>query len=134
LANDYFCIQKFIIMAENIPTPKVVLKKKQIPVLVDFCLDEAIEFSVRQQVFPETDWEIELKLKDFKVAILVGMFLRENRFDIDGIDASRYKKSNGSAKKADDKAEPVKQEMFKPEPVRTEAPRVEEDLQSPTLM
>jgi hypothetical protein len=109
--------------------PKVVLKKKQIPVLVDFCLDESIEFSVKQQTFPETDWEIELKLKDMKTAIVVGMFLRENRLDIEGIDQSRYKKS--SAKKADEKPEvAAKQETAtknKPEPET-------EENQSPTLM
>lgn len=121
-------------MAENIVFPKVVLKKKQIPVMIDFCLDESIEFSVKQQVFPETDWEIELRLKDFKTAILVGMFLRENRFEMDGIEPQRYKKQAGSAvsKKSDEKPEPA----AKFEAPKAEAPKVEknEDIQSPTLM
>ena len=42
-------------MAENVVFPKVILKKKQIPVLIEFCLDESIEFSVKQQTFPETE-------------------------------------------------------------------------------
>ena len=78
-------------MAENTAYPKVVLKKKQISILIDFCLDESIEFSVKQQTFPETDWEVELKLKDLKTAVVVGMYLRENRLDIEGIDPTRYK-------------------------------------------
>ena len=45
-------------MAENVNYPKVLLKKKQISILVDFCLEESIEFSVKQQNFPETDWEV----------------------------------------------------------------------------
>jgi len=91
-------------MAE-VSNPKVIIKKKQVSVLVDYCLEEAIEFSVKQQSFPDTDWEIEMKLKDFKAAVLLGMFLRENRIDIDGIDPQRYKRS---AKKADEKEVPSK--------------------------
>jgi len=99
-------------MAE-VPNPKVILKKKQVSTIVDFCLEESIEFSVKQQTFPDTDWEIEMKMKDFKVAVLLGMFLRENRIDIDGIDPQRYKKS---VKKADEKSEPAaKEEKSKPE-------------------
>jgi hypothetical protein len=93
-------------MAELV-NPKVVLKKKQIPVIVDFCLDESVEFSVKQQIFPDTDWEVELKMKDFKSAVLLGMFLRENRIDIDGIDPQRYKRS---VKKPDEKPEPAAKE------------------------
>jgi hypothetical protein len=118
-------------MADSVSNPKVVLKKKQVPVLIDFCLEESIEFSVKQQTFPETDWEVELKLKDIKTAIVVGMFLRENKFDIEGIDQQRYKKVAG--KKTEEKLE----SGLKPEP-KTEQhvkPKQEiEDSQSPTLM
>ena len=69
-------------MSENSNVPKIILKKKQVQTMVDFCLDEGIEFGVKQQTFPDMDFEIEMKLKDMKVAILVGMFLRENRFEI----------------------------------------------------
>jgi hypothetical protein len=93
-------------MAE-IANPKVVIKKKQVSTIVDFCLEESIEFSVKQQTFPDTDWEIEMKMKDFKAAVLLGMFLRENRIDIDGIDPQRYKKST---KKAEEKPEPATKE------------------------
>ena len=97
-------------MADN-TNPKVVIKKKQVSVIVEYCLEESIEFSVKQQTFPDTDWEIEMKLKDFKAAVLLGMFLRENRIDIDGIDPQRYKRS---AKKSDEKAEaPVKEKEEK---------------------
>jgi hypothetical protein len=118
-------------MADNVSNPKVVLKKKQIPVLVDFCLEESIEFSVKQQTFPETDWEIELKLKDIKTAILVGMLLRENKFDIEGIDQQRYKKVAG--KKTDEKPESISKPETKTE--QHSKPKHEtEDNQSPTLM
>lgn len=94
-------------------SPKVVLKKKQIPLVIDFCIEEGIEFSAKQQTFPDIDWELDLKLKDFKAAVLLGMFLRESRIDIDGIDPVRYKRS---AKKSDEKTEPP----AKPEPTAKE--------------
>jgi hypothetical protein len=124
-------------MADSVSNPKVVLKKKQIPVLVDFCLEESIEFSVKQQTFPETEWEIELKLKDIKTAIIVGMFLRENKFEVEGLDQQRYKKTGG--KKADEKQDTIsKNEPTHKAETKTDQlskPKHEtEDNQSPTLM
>ena len=108
-------------MAENVNYPKVLLKKKQISILVDFCLEESIEFSVKQQNFPETDWEVELKIKDVKTGIIVGMFLRENRFEIEGFDQQKIKKT--TAKKAEEK------------PEHAAKPKQEnEESNSPTLM
>lgn len=115
-------------MAE-IANPKVVLKKKQVQVIVDFCLEESIEFTVKQQTFPNTDWEVEMKMKDFKAAVLLGMFLRENRIDIDGIDPQRYKRNT---KKPDEKPEPVvKEEKIKPE---KQEKSLLEDSSEPTLI
>ena len=44
--------------------------------------------------------------------VLLGMYLRENRIDPEGIDQQRYKRSNG--KKADEKPEPVSKEVSQP--------------------
>jgi hypothetical protein len=90
-------------------------------------LEESIEFSVKQQTFPDTDWEIEMRMKDFRAAVLLGMFLRENRIDIDGIDPQRYKRT--TAKKPDEKPEPaVKEEKIKPEKQAPEATSSEPTL------
>jgi hypothetical protein len=71
---------------------KVILKKKNIPVLVDFCLEESVEFNVKPQTFPDTDWEFTMKISDIKTAVVAGMFLRENHIDLSGIDQQKYKK------------------------------------------
>jgi hypothetical protein len=118
-------------MAE-VTNPKVVIKKKQVSVLVDYCLEESIEFSVKQQAFPDTDWEIEMKLKDFKAAVVLGMFLRENRIDIDGIDPQRYKRST----KKDEKSESSKSSSSAKEEKNKQekASDVEGESSEPTLM
>ena len=76
-------------MSESI---KVVLKQKSIPMLVDFCLEEKIEFSVKPQAFPDIDWEFNMFVKDIKTGVLTGMFLRENKIDMAGVDPQKLKK------------------------------------------
>lgn len=76
-------------MSESI---KLILKTKSIPLLVDFCLEEKIEFNVRPQDFPDTDWEFNLIIKDIKSGVITGMFLRENRIEIPGSDSQKTKK------------------------------------------
>jgi len=71
---------------------KIILKQKSIPTLVDFCLEEKIEFAVRPQSFPDVDWEFNLFVKDIKTGVLTGMFLRENRIDMPGTDSQKLKK------------------------------------------
>ncbi|MEJ5265140.1 MAG: hypothetical protein WHT29_07500 [Bacteroidales bacterium] len=122
-------------MADNNTYPKVILKKKQIPTLIDFCLEESIEFSVRQQTFPETDWEVELRLKDYRTAVLVGMFLRENKMELDGIDPQRYKKqSGGAARKSDDKPENPKAAANSDAKVEEKSGSESNEPQMPTLL
>jgi len=124
-------------MADNNTYPKVILKKKQIPTLIDFCLEESIEFSVRQQTFPETDWEVELRLRDYRTAVLVGMFLRENKMELDGIDPQRYKKqapSAGSTRKSDEKTENTKAESTIASKVDDKPKPESNEPQMPTLL
>lgn len=121
-------------MADN-SNPKVTVKKKQIPVLVDYCLEESIEFSVKQQTFPDTDWEIDMKLKDFRAAVLLGMFLRENRIEIDGIDPQRYKRpAKKSEEKTDSAAKEEKNKAAKNLPVEPEEITENIETGEPTLM
>jgi len=94
---------------------KVVLKKKNIPLVVDFCLEESVEFIVKPQAFPDNDWEFTMKISDIKTAVVAGMFLRENRIEISGIDQQKYKKPVKKSKEeeADEKPAPVKAQAHK---------------------
>jgi len=87
-------------MSESI---KLILKQKSISVLVDFCLEEKIEFNVKPQDFPDTDWEFSLIIKDIKSGVITGMFLKENRIEIPGSDSQKAKKP--VAKKTRDEEE-----------------------------
>jgi hypothetical protein len=97
---------------------KVVVKKKFIPTLVEFCMDESLEFSVKPQTFPDTDWEVVLKMADIKTAVVAGMFFRENKIEIAGVDQAKYKKVAKKGKEEEEKEEskPVANKTEKTEP------------------
>jgi hypothetical protein len=86
---------------------KVVLKKKSIPLVVDFCLEESVEFLVKPQAFPDTDWEFTMKISDIKTAVVAGMFLRENRIELSGVDQQKYKKQVKKGKEEEAEEKPV---------------------------
>ena len=86
--------------------PKVIVKKKSIQTLLDYCLEQSIDFSVRQKPFSDNEMEVEVKLADVKKALVMGMFLRENRFDVDGMSSESATAQPKVIKK--DKVAPVK--------------------------
>jgi hypothetical protein len=95
---------------------KVILKQKNISLLVDFCIEEKIEFGVRPQPFPDTDWEFNMMVKDIKTAVNTGMFLRENRIDIAGNEQAAKAIKKPAAKKTkeeEDKADAAQSEQPK---------------------
>jgi hypothetical protein len=85
--------KKYKTMSGNNANPKIILKRKNITLLIDYCLDEELEFAVKKQIFPDTDWEVEVFLKDVKTAITLGMFLKENKMEIAGVDSQKLKKA-----------------------------------------
>ncbi len=90
--------------------PKVVIKKKNIQILIDYCLEENIEFTVRNKPFSDNDLEVELKISEIKKALVTGMFLRENRIELDGAEAQKVivpKKAPVKKVKGDDSVEEI---------------------------
>jgi hypothetical protein len=90
---------------------KVILKSKSISVVVDFCIEEKIEFSVRPQAFPDTDWEFNILVKDIKTAVLTGMFLRDNRIDIMGNEQQQQKLKKAPVVKKKEEEKQVAEEI-----------------------
>lgn len=67
-------------MQEN---PSVIVKRKNIQVVLDYCLDNKIEFKASPRDMPE-EWDIEFSVNDIMKAINLGMFLKENKLDLAG--------------------------------------------------
>ena len=88
-------------MNENLIIP---IKRKNIQLLIDYCLENKNGFAVRHKNAEE--WEFEMEVSSIKKAIQLGMFLRENRIDVPGftetakpvtsVKASKKEEKNGS--------------------------------------
>lgn len=63
--------------------PTVTLKRKNIQTVFDYCLDNDFTFSARRAAGKD-EFEVEFDVTDVKRGILLGMFLRENRLELNG--------------------------------------------------
>jgi hypothetical protein len=113
--------------------PSVTVKKKHIQLIIDHCLDKKIEFLVKPGAFGLEEWIIEFNIANIKKAVLLGMFLRENRLDLSDISYKSEKTEKGAEKvEKVERSEPVK---FQPqlieepaeEPIKTEIKEVSLD-------
>lgn len=66
--------------------PRVILKSKSIQAVFDYCLEQKIEFSVLPRTFGNDEFEVEFNIKEIKKAIVFGMFLRENKLELLGME------------------------------------------------
>lgn len=65
--------------------PSVTVKRKNVTALFDYCLDNRIEFIVKPSVTVVDEFEIEVNLSDITKAIAFGMFLKENKLELNGL-------------------------------------------------
>ncbi|HYG52333.1 MAG TPA: hypothetical protein VD905_15590 [Flavobacteriales bacterium] len=86
--------------------PFVAVKKKHIQLLLDYCLENKIEFTVTPKNSEE--FKVIFGLKDFNSAIALGMCLRELKIEFNAIEATpvaaiKAKKttSNGASKEVE---------------------------------
>lgn len=96
----------------------VVVRRKNIQTLIDYCLDTRFGFTVNPRGISNDEFEVEVSLNGIKQAIAFGMFAKENKLEITGL--GELVKPKSSAKKAETKesapglaelaAEPVKEE------------------------
>lgn len=63
--------------------PTVTVKRKSVQTVFDYCLDNDFTFSVRRAAGKD-EFEIEFDVTDVKRGVLLGMFLRENRLELNG--------------------------------------------------
>jgi len=71
-------------MSSQNQSASVIVKRKSIQVVVDYCLDNKIETRMTPRDMPE-EWEMEFNVSDIMRAINLGMFLKENKLDLVGL-------------------------------------------------
>lgn len=90
-------------------TPVLLSKRKNIQVLLDYCLDQRIGFTATPRAISHDDFEIEVHISGIKQAIALGMFVKENKIEVTGM-GDLVKPKAPAPKKVETKAE------TKPEP------------------
>lgn len=65
--------------------PSVYIKRSKMQDLFDYCLDNKIEFTVKERNLGIDEFEITMDVTNVKRAVLLGMFLRENRMELAGM-------------------------------------------------
>lgn len=69
----------------NHELPVVLIKRKNIQTIFDYCLDNKIEFSVKDKPFTVEEFEVTLQITEIKKAIGFGIFAREAKLEIVGV-------------------------------------------------
>lgn len=95
--------------------PVVSCKRNKLQDIFDYCLDNKIEFNVKEKSMGIDEFEVALDVQNLKKAVLLGMFLRENRMELVGMPVA-------------DKAAANKKPAITKKPVESifEAPKKEE--------
>ncbi len=80
--------------------PVLLSKRKNIQLLIDYCLDQRVGFNVIPRAISNDEFEVEVDIANFKQAIALGMFAKENKFEVTGM-GELVKPKSQQVKKAD---------------------------------
>lgn len=79
--------------------PVVTIKKKNLHVIIDYCVESKLEFIVKPRLAGD-EFDVEVPIASIHQAILFGMFLRENRLMPNGMQAQVVSSAKAKATKA----------------------------------
>jgi hypothetical protein len=71
----------------NEDKPTVTVKKKNIQSLIDYCIENRIDFTVKSKSSPD-DFDVEFIITNTKKAIALGMCLKELRIELNGLNVT----------------------------------------------
>lgn len=116
----------------NHELPVVLIKRKNIQTIFDYCLDNKIEFSVKDKPFTVEEFEVTLQITEIKKAIGFGIFAREAKLEIVGVTDQVQNQAKAAKRTAPVAPAPVAKQP-EPEPMKldmldkTELEEEEED-------
>ena len=110
-------------MTLNNDMPTVLIKRKNIQTIFDYCMDNKIEFSVKEKPFTVEEYEVVLNIEEIKQAIALGIFARESRIEIVGVnDKQQTQNKNTRKSTTSTPTKPVDEIIEKEETVVMEEP------------
>jgi len=63
----------------------ITLKRRNILNVIEYCLDNKIEFTVKDKAFGNEEFDLKLSISDIRTALAFGYYARENRIEIPGV-------------------------------------------------
>ena len=70
--------------------PKLVVRLKNLQLVFDYCIENKLKFNVAPKLSND-EWEFELNITDIMGAVALGVFVRENRLDVAGLNTGAPK-------------------------------------------
>lgn len=84
----------------------VLAKRKTTTLLFDYCMDQKVIYTVSPRPMIADEFEVDVQISNIKQAIALGMFLKENKYEVFGLgEFNKVKVNTGNGKKADTKEE-----------------------------
>lgn len=113
-------------MTLNNDMPTVLIKRKNIQTIFDYCMDNKIEFSVKEKPFTVEEYEVVLNIEEIKQAIALGIFARESRIEIVGVNDKQQTQNKNTRKSTSPTPIPTKSVEEPNEKEETSIEEVEE--------
>jgi hypothetical protein len=95
--------------------PSVAVKRRFIPLIMDFCMDNKMAFRVIPRHGAD-EWEVQFDIQEVLPAVALGMFLRENKLELTGFSPMLSKPAPAAPRTK------TKKSQAEDEPVPTPAP------------
>jgi hypothetical protein len=62
--------------------PRIIVKSKNLQIVIDNCIEQKTEFTVIPRNTSNDEWEVELNIKTISNAIEWGMFMKANKLEL----------------------------------------------------
>ena len=69
----------------NETTPSVTVKKKNVLPLIEYCIENKIDFTLKSRSVSSDEFDVEFIINDTKKAIALGMCLKELKMELNGL-------------------------------------------------
>jgi len=107
--------KNIILMNKTEDKPIILTKRKNIQIVLDYCLEQKISFSANPRAISIDEWELELDITTIKSAIALGIFVKENKLELYGIGTTtEVSKPKPSAPVANNKKAETKEPTVAP--------------------
>lgn len=77
--------------------PIILTKRKNIQLVIDYCIEQKISFNASPRAISIDEWEIELNITTIKGAIALGIFVKENKLELYGMEETLKPKASPSS-------------------------------------